>query len=172
MQFANSGPRGSELQQALHQKLLQAFQDGRAAAYRLASSERRTPCILAEWQEVNGELEFVTLIHGRWARGPEQVRVTTWRELEGQSNQPDEIAEMEEAAPAEDVSVLVDGQSVAGTLHRGADPGSWQVRTAVGDSRILVVGTGEVGELALETVEDIAPALEARRALLDRLGRP
>lgn len=172
MQFAGSGTRGSELRTALNQKLLQAFRDGRATAYRLASPARRTPCILAEWQEVNGELEFVTLVHGRWVKGPEHVRVTTWRELPGQSYQPDEIAEMEEAAPAEDVSVLVDGRSVVGTLHRAADPDSWQVRTAVGDSRILVVGTGEVGELALETVEDIAPALEARRALLDSLGRP
>ncbi|WP_159031172.1 hypothetical protein [Streptomyces acidiscabies] len=167
MHRTGSGDRARELEEGLYRKLIQAFHDGRLVVYRLRSPQQ-TPRALGESHEVNGVWQSATLIYGPWDTSQEHTHVTTWRELPGQAFRPDTHPDVQ-SAPSQNLEVRVDDLPVLGTLHRG--PETWQLGVAVEDHKILVTGRGAIGNLALETVDDIVPLIDARRAHIENYRR-
>ena len=165
MHRVESGDRAQELREGLNCRVIQAFAEGRLVLYRLRSPWR-TPSALAECHEVNGVWQSAMIVHGSWKTAEDHVRVTTWRELPGQDFEPDVLPGLA-AAPEEELQVGVDDRTVPALLRRGF--GVWQLRTAVGEHHVLVSGRGAPEDLTLETVDDIAPLVEERRAHLARL---
>ncbi|MDX3387406.1 hypothetical protein PV682_39080 [Streptomyces niveiscabiei] len=148
-------------------KPIQAFHGDRPMIYRLRSPQQ-TPCTLGESHRVNGVWQSATLIHGPWDTSQEHARVTTWRELPGQAFHPDVQPDVQ-SVPSQDLEVRVDDLPALGTLHRG--PETRRVEVAVGEHKILVAGRGAIGNLALETVDDIVPLIDARRAHVESCRR-
>jgi hypothetical protein len=160
MHRSEPGDRAGELEERLYQNMIQAFSEGRLVVYRLRSP-RHTPCALAESHEVNGIWQSAMLIYGPWDTSQEHICVTTWRELPGQEFRPDTLPDVQ-TAPSQDLQVRIDDQPVLGTFHRG--PETWQLQATVDEQKILVTGRGAIGNLALETVDDIVPLIDARRS--------
>jgi hypothetical protein len=65
--------------------------------------------------------------------------------------------------------IQIDGQPTPATLRRGAE--LWQLRTAVTDLRILVTGRGPIGDLTLETLDNIVDPIAARQSHIDKYRR-
>ncbi|MFM9445167.1 hypothetical protein [Streptomyces acidiscabies] len=167
MHRTGAGDHARELEDGLYRKLIQAFHDGRMVIYRLCFPQQ-APCALGESHEVNGAWQSTTLFYGPWDTNQEHTHVTTWRELPGQTFSPETQPDVE-FAPSENLEIQVDDLPVLGMLHRG--PETWQLGMAVEDHKILVAGRGAIGNLALETVDDIIPLINARRAYIENYRR-
>jgi hypothetical protein len=167
MHRTGSSDRGRELEERLYQQLIQAFREGRMVAYRLRSPQQ-TPCALGESHQVNGVWQSITLIYGSWDTSREHARVTTWRELPGQTFHPDVSPDIRSAS-SQGTLIQIDGQPTPATLRRGAE--LWQLRTAVTDLRILVTGRGPIGDLTLETLDNIVDPIAARQSHIDKYRR-
>ncbi|MEU1267015.1 hypothetical protein [Streptomyces sp. NPDC005799] len=165
MHRVESDDRAQDLQERLYRRMTEAFGEGRLVLHRLRSPWH-TPSALAESHQVNGVWQSATIVHGSWKTGEDHIRVTTWRELPGQNFEPEVLPGLA-AAPEEELRVGVDERTVPALLRRGS--GVWQLRTAVGEHQILVNGRGTPGDLTLETVDDIVPLIEERRARLARI---
>jgi hypothetical protein len=122
------------------------------------------PCILAESHTVNGMLQSLTLAYGSWVTDEPHIKVTTWRDLPGQSYVPDHPADLDSTAP-EDVHVDIDGTEIPGALHRHPS-GVWLLRVDLGSLHLLGSGRGPLGELSFEPLTDLAQVIAARRAYL------
>ncbi|MGW2828142.1 hypothetical protein [Streptomyces sp. NPDC001286] len=164
MHRADNGDLAQGLREDLYRRMIEAFAEGRLVVHRLRSPWH-TPCALAESHEVNGVWRSATIVHGAWTADEDHIRVTTWRELPGQESEPD-VVPGPGTAPEQELRVRVDERTFPALLRHGS--GRWQLRTAVAGHGILVSGRGAPGDLTLETVDDIVPLIDERRAILAR----
>ncbi|MFI0937695.1 hypothetical protein [Streptomyces sp. NPDC021020] len=122
------------------------------------------PCTLAEHHTFNGTLQSLTLAYGSWDTNQPHVKVTTWRDLLGQSYAPDVPSGLDSARP-EDLNVDIENHENSGVLLRQPS-GAWLLRVDLGSFHLVSSGRGPVGDLSFDPLADLEQVIEARRAYL------
>lgn len=166
MNRGGSPEQGRLLQEAAYEELARVFAATADPLYRMRAPWL-APCTLAESHTVDGSLQSLTLAYGSWDTDQPHIRVTTWRDLPGQDFRPDAPADLLDA-PAEDLTVGIDGNATAATLVRLPST-AWLLRADPGPVHLLASGRGPTGELSFEPLSDIKPVIDARRSLLASL---
>lgn len=164
MRNTGSSDQARILINGLYGKIHREFQAGRIPVYSLCNPQF-SPCYLAGTHALNGTYYSIELVYGSRDFSQNYTRVTTWRDVPGQNFYPEAMSAM---APENHATqnIQVDGATVPSVLRR--DGSVWQADLSIGNVNVFIDGLGPEGDLSLETLADINPALEAGKAYLQK----
>jgi hypothetical protein len=164
MYNSGSSEKARALIAAIYEKLTQAFDDGLVPIFALQTPEY-SPCYLAGTYTLSDVYYAVDLIYGSRDSAQEHIRVTTWRNVPGQDFEPESPLEVNSMTP-EHQEIRVGDRVIPAAAYHHAD--AWRLNLSIDDLHILISGRGLQGDLTLEPLRDIAPAVEAGKAYVQK----